>query len=129
MKFIALGFSALIVAIGVLGVVSPGALLGAVESFQTPGGLYLVAGIRLAMAGALFAAAATSRAPTAVRVLGAVTLLVAVATPFFGLERAQQLVTWWSAQGAGFIRAWAACVIGLGLLLAYAVTPQRRAAI
>jgi hypothetical protein len=46
-------------------------------------------------------------------------------TPFFGVERTQAILDWWSAQGTAFARTWAAFALILGLFIVYAVTPRR----
>lgn len=123
MAYVALVLSLSIAALGALGVVSPDRLLGVVRRFQSPAGLYAAAAIRLALGGALFLAAPTSRAPETLRILGIVILVAGVITPFFGLERFRRLLDWWAALGPGVIRAWAAFAAVFGLSLAYAVAP------
>lgn len=123
MTLVALVLSLLIVALGALGIASPSRLLGLVRRFQTPAGLYLAAGVRVALGVALFFAAPTSRAPEFIRILGVVIIVAGLITPFIGLERVRKLVDWWSARGATFVRAWAAFACAFGLVLAYALVP------
>lgn len=123
MALVALIFSLLVAAVGALGVASPSQLLDLVRRFQTTAGLYVAAGLRIVFGAALFLAAPGSRAPELIRVLGAFVFVAGVITPLFGLERFRRLLAWWSAQGAAFVRGWAAVVLLLGLLLAYAVVP------
>lgn len=123
MTIVALTLSLAIAALGAVGIVAPGRLLDVVRHFQTPGGLYVAAGIRLVLGVALLFAASGSRAPVALRILGVFVILVGLATPFFGIDRFRRLLDWWSAQGPGFVRIWAAFALAFGLLLAYAVVP------
>ncbi len=123
MTLVALVLSLFIAALGALGIASPARLLGFVRYFQTPGGLYLAAALRVVLGVALFFTAPTSRAPDLIRILGVVSIVAGLITPFFGLERFRRLLEWWSALGPGFVRAWAAFALVFGLLLAYAVVP------
>jgi hypothetical protein len=66
--------------------------------------------------------------PRVLRVLGAAIVLAGLFTPFFGVERTQAMLTWWSGQGQVFMRASASVAVPFGLFLIYAVTSSRRAA-
>ena len=123
MTLVALIICLLLSALGALGVVSPSRLLGVVQNFQTPLGLYFAAAVRVVLGIALFSAAPTSRAPDLIRILGVVIIVMGVVTPFFGLERFRRLLDWWSAQGSAFIRAWAVLALAFALSLAYAIVP------
>jgi len=124
MAFVALALSLCIAALGVLGVFSPLQLVIVVRHFQTPAGLYAAAALRLVFGVALLLAAPTSRAPAAVRLIGGISFVAGLITPFFGLERFQRLLDWWLAQGPTFIRLWAGFALMFGLLLVYAVIPS-----
>lgn len=102
---------------------SPRTLLGIVRRFQTRAGLYAAAGLRLVLGAALVLAAPTSRAPDVVRILGVLIFASGLVTPWLGLARFRTLLAWWSGRGRGFMRAWAALALVLGLFLAYAVAP------
>ena len=123
MTLVALIICLLTAAFGALGIASPSRLLGVVRYFQTPMGLYFAAGIRVLLGVALLFAAATSRAPGLIHILGVIIIVIGVITPFFGLERFRRLLDWWSAQGSAFIRGWAALAFLFGLSLAYAIVP------
>ena len=122
MTLVALVLSLLVAALGALGVASPSRLLGVVRYLQTPAGLYLTATLRVVLGAALFLAAATSRAPELIRIVGTVIVVTGLVGPFFGLERFRRLLRW-SGRGSVFVRAWAAFAVAFGLLLAYAVVP------
>jgi len=128
MAEVALVISLCIAALGGLGVASPDALLRVVGVFATPIGLYAAAAIRLVFGAALFFAAPTSRAPRTLRIVGVVVFVAGLLTPFIGLERLSELLDWWSGWGPGFLRAWGAVALAMGLLLAHAVFTRRRAA-
>lgn len=121
MAIIAIILSSAVAGMGVLGLASPTTLLAVVRRFQSPSGLYAAMAIRLVLGLALFMAAPGSRAPGVLQVLGIVTMVAGLITPIFGLERFRRLLDWWAAQGAGFIRIWAAFATAFGVYLIYAL--------
>ena len=123
MALIAALFGFLIVALGALGVVSPQRLLALVERSQSERGLYAVAAIRVVMGVVLFLAAAGSRAPAFLRILGVIAVLAGVVTPFFGIERVQAVLSWWSLRAPVVLRSWCLAVVLLGAAIILAVAP------
>ena len=121
MTVIALVFSVLVAALGVLGLVSPAKLLRLEECFRKPPARYVASAIRLLMGAALFLAAPASRAPGVLLTLGVFIFVAGVITLFLGPERFRRLVDWWSAHGPRFARIWAALALVLGVFLAYAL--------
>ena len=121
MQIVALLLSAAVVGLGAIGVASPSHLLAIVGRFQSPGGIYAATAIRLVFGLALFLAAPSTRAPGALQLIGIVIMVAGLITPTVGLERFRRLLEWWSAQGSGFIRAWAAFALAFGLYLVYAL--------
>jgi hypothetical protein len=128
MRWLAILVGLIIAALGILGIAAPTTLLDATGFALTKTGLYVAAALRVVFGLVLIAAAAASRLPKTLRVLGALIVVAGVITPFFGLERARAMVDWWSAQGPLFMRAWAALAVIFGLFIVYAVTPRRPAA-
>ncbi|HNR13621.1 MAG TPA: hypothetical protein PLG17_03660 [Thermodesulfobacteriota bacterium] len=123
MQTLAFVFSLVLVALGIVGVVSPAVILRFARWFARPYGLMTAATVRIIMGVAFFLAAPESRAPAAIRIVGLFIILAGVVTPFFGAGRSQQVITWWSGQGLLFQRAWSGIALLFGLLLAYAVAP------
>jgi hypothetical protein len=121
MAILAILLSAAVAGMGVVGIVSPARLLEIVGKFQTPRGIYAATAIRLVLGVALFLAAPGSRAPALLEILGIVIMVAGLITPVFGLERFRRILDWWSAQGSGFIRAWALCAVAFGAYLVYAL--------
>ena len=121
MTVIALVFSVLVAALGVMGLVSPSTLLRLEEYSRRSPARYLASAVRLLMGTALFFAAPASRTPLVLRYLGVFIFVTGVITLFFGPERFQRLVDWWSAHGPRFARIWAALALALGIFLAYAL--------
>lgn len=126
MTIVAFVLSLLVAALGALGLISPMRLLDIVRHFQSQTGLYAAAAFRVVLGGALFFAAPSSRAPKFLRILGIIILVAGLFTPLFGVERFHQLLSWWSGQGATFMRVWAAFALGFGLFLVFAVAPGLR---
>jgi len=127
MAFVVAIFGILIALLGVGGVVSPPWLLGLVGRLQTRSGLFFTAGIRLLLGVALIFAATDSRAPDLLAVLGVVTIVAGVATPFFGLRRFEALLGWWREQPPLLVRLWCGIVLLLGACLVWAVFPGEAA--
>jgi hypothetical protein len=122
MKVLAFLVALLMILLGVTGLLGPNRLLSIAEYAATPGGLYVAAAIRLAIGIILLGAAAGSRFPNTLRVLGALALIGGIATLFLGVERARAIADWASAQGTTVIRGFAVFAVAIGGFLAYAVS-------
>ena len=118
----------LIVAFGIVGLVTPGQLLGAVQYFVTPVGLYLAAAVRIIFGIVFLGVAPRTRTPTTLRVFGLLVLLNGILTLFIGLPRARGVLAWWSAQGPTVTRFYAGLVLVIGVFVVYTVGTGRRGA-
>jgi hypothetical protein len=118
-----------IAGVGVVGVLAPSLLLDLGRSLLTSSGLYTVAAIRIAFGVLLLLVASLSRMPRTLRVIGAVIILNGLVTPFFGVERSEALLNWFSSQGAAFVRAMALFAIAFGAFVVYVVSTRRRSAV
>jgi hypothetical protein len=125
-KVLAAALGLLLAVAGVLLVAAPTDLLEFGRSILSPSVLYVAAAIRIIFGGVLLWVAPVSRAPTALRVLGAVLVVAGVATPFVGVELSRVVFDWMLAQGSLFTRAWASAAIVLGVLIVYAVIAPRK---
>ena len=123
MQLVALALSILVAVLGALSFVSPVRALNIARVFDSPGGLYALAAIRLLLGAVLFLAGPSSREPEVLRILGILIVVVGIITPFVGLDRQRRVLNWWSARSLGFQRAWAAVGFAFGLCLVYAVAP------
>ena len=117
-----------IAAVGVVGLVAPARLLNTAGAWLSPLTLYVVAAVRVLAGGILLAAARQGRAPTTLRVLGAIFLLNGLVTPAIGLQRARALLEWASLQSFALVRLAAVAALAVGVVVAYASSPSRRAA-
>ncbi len=122
MSFVVAGFSLAIMAIGALGLASPEALMSFVRRWQTPLGIWVAAGFRIAFGVAVWLAAPSSRTPIVLQILGAVSVASGIALPFVGLSRFAAIVSWWERRSAGFKRAWAGVACAFGGFLLWSVT-------
>jgi hypothetical protein len=128
-KLLAMSLGVLLTVVGVLLVAAPSDVLEFGRSILSPSVLYIAAAIRIIFGGVLLWVAPVSRAPTVLRVLGAVFVVAGVATPFVGVKLSRVVFDWMLAQGPLFTRAWASAAIVLGVLIVYAVnTPRKFAA-
>jgi hypothetical protein len=125
MRWLAFVVGSIMAALGILGIVAPTLLLSVAAFALTEVGLYVAAALRVAFGLVLIAAAAASRFPRTLRILGALIVIAGIITPFFGVERARAMVDWWSAHGPTFMRGWAALAVIFGLFIIYAVGPRR----
>ena len=127
-KLLATVMGALIAAIGVVGIAVPSILLEFGRSLQTPSALYVVAAIRVIFGAVLVWVAAASRMPRTLRVIGVVIIVAGLLVPWFGVERTQAMLGWFSSQGSLVMRAWASMAVIFGLFIIYVVNSPRRAA-
>jgi hypothetical protein len=123
-RLIATALALAIAAIGAVGVASPSHLLAFAQSLSEPIAIYAVAAVRVAFGVVLVLAAPGSRMPKTLRVIGIVIIIVGALTPFFGLEQAQALLSWWTSQPLWVMRAWSVLAIAFGAFVAYAVRPR-----
>lgn len=123
MTALAASLGLLIIALGALGLGSPPRLIDFVSRWQSRRGLYVVSGIRIIFGVVLLLAASDSRAPNLLRVLGVVSLVSGVVTPFFGVDRFGALLGWWSRRPQVFVRLWCVVVVLIGAGVVWAVLP------
>ncbi len=125
MRFAALPIALLSIVVGIAGIVSPdGGMAFRRLYFATPGLFYAVVAVRSAMGLGLILAAATSRWPRTLRVLGAVVCLQGLSATLLGLDRARAVMEWEGMQGHALLRAGAAVALASGGLIVFAVTKR-----
>jgi hypothetical protein len=120
MRFLGLAVGMLVILGGAICVVAPETLLSLVRPLVSTAGLYAIAAVRIALGLALMFAARESRAPRAIRVVGAIVISAGFATPFFGVERTRDVLNWGSGPGLMYLRLAACIAIALGGFLVYA---------
>src|SRR5258708_18409347 len=133
MKNLAFVIALLVLALGVTGLFVPTGLVWVGQHSLTPGAFYGIAVVRVLFGLILIRAAAASRAPKTLRILGAVIVLAGLATALtavtglVAIRRVHAIVDWWVQQGSWLVRLSAVPVLALGSFIAYACAPPRRA--
>ena len=121
MVVLAIALSVLIVGFGVWGIVKPASLLAFLSRWQTRGGLWTGAALRLIFGLALWSVAPLSRFPTTLQVVGVIFVVAGIAMPFIGLARFKSMVAWWLNKPPSFTRIWAVATLALGVFFVWAV--------
>ena len=125
MTAVAIGLCLFVAGLGALGVASPPRFLAFIRSLTSLQGFYAIAVFRIAFGATLYLAAEESRAPVLLRLFAILLIASAVVTPIFGHARYRQLIDWWSAGGALYLRIWAGCTVLLAVMLVLALLPVR----
>jgi hypothetical protein len=129
MKTFTLTIALMIAAFGAIGLVSPPYIVWVAEQSLDSGALFFVAIVRITFGALLISAAATSRMPKTLNIIGIVVLLSGVATivmAMFAVDRVTDMVDWWIAQGSTVVRLTAIPLIAVGSFIAYACIPQKK---
>jgi hypothetical protein len=93
--------------------------------FATPARLYAAGAVRVAMGLVVVLAAAASRAPKTLRVLGAVICLQGLSATLMGPAHARAVMEWETMQGTALLRVGAAVALAAGIFLVFAVSGER----
>jgi uncharacterized membrane protein len=127
MKIIALGIAALLILVGLTGVLWPEGLMNLMTYSFTSTGIYVTSITRMVLGALLLVAAAATRTPKTVRVIAVIIFLAGVATALISPDRAQLLRDWWLSHGPDALRI-AACfplAVGFFILVATMTKPRR----
>ena len=109
------------VGVGVLGLVSPDSVTAARRQyFATPAGLYTAGAVRLAMGLVVIRCATASRAPTTLRVLGALMCMQGLSATLLGPEHARTVLEW-EAMRPALLRAGAMVALVSGVFMVFAM--------
>jgi hypothetical protein len=126
LKLVATLMSLAVAGLGVFGIAEPAALLEFGHSLLAPPALYAVAAARILFGALLVFAAAQSRTPRTLRVIGIFIVVAGLLTPLFGPERSAEAFAWLSRQGLSFVRAVAALPVIFAIFLVYAINARLR---
>ena len=113
--------SILVMALGVLGLASPAAMMAFVSRWESRTGLWVAAIVRVIFGVALWFAAPASRAAGVLRVLAVVSVAAACVLPLLGVSRVQSILVWWSRRSPAFVRTWSAAAFVCGAFLLWSV--------
>ena len=116
-----LAIGALIITIGLYGMVAPARLLGLTALFKRPGGLWTAALIRVVLGLAMIVAAPASRLPLFLQIFGGLTVLAGVSIPILGSERVVRMIDWFLGGSHFAIRVWASIAALFGLFMVWLV--------
>jgi hypothetical protein len=126
MKVIALVISALMILLGLTGVLWPEGLMDLVKYSFTPRGIYVTAISRMVLGAFLLVAAQATRTPRTVRVIAVLIFLAGVATALLNAERAQLLQDWWVSHGPDALRIAACFPLAVGFFILGATLTKPR---
>jgi hypothetical protein len=118
MVALALILCAAIAAMGVVMIFKPAIAHELTRLLADKTGMWVATAIRAVLGLGLLAAASDSKAPTLLRLLGLLILLVAIVVPILGLDRHRRMIDWWLARKrtTQIFCGVAALVFGIGLI-------------
>lgn len=123
MKIAALLVAVFTIAVGIAGLIWPDTLTVVRRAyFATPSKLYAAGALRVAMGIVVILAAAASRAPKTLRLLGAIMCMQGVTATFLGHDRARAVMEWETMQGHALLRVGAAVALVAGGFLIFAMS-------
>jgi uncharacterized protein YjeT (DUF2065 family) len=125
MKAIALFIAALIVLLGLTGVLWPEGLMQLATFSFTRTGLYVIAAVRIVLGALLFFAAAATRTPKTVRVIGLIILVAGIATALIPATNAEQMRLWFIARGPNTLRIATCFPLVAGVFIAWTTISRR----
>jgi hypothetical protein len=120
MKAIALALAALMILLGLTGVLWPEGVMGLAKYSFTATGLYVIAVARMLLGALLLLAARATRTPKTVLVIGLLIFVAGIATALMGVERAKLLGDWLLDRGPDFLRLAACLPLAAGCFIAVA---------
>jgi hypothetical protein len=126
MKVIALVIAALMILLGLTGVLWPEGPMELAKYSFTSTGIYVAAVVRIVLGALLFVAASATRTPKTVRVIGTLIFVAGVATALMSAERAQLLNDWWMSHGPDALRIAACFPLAVGFFLAGSTLSKSR---
>jgi len=126
MKALALAIGLVMVVMGIFGLIFPDTLVAISQRFATSNGLWAGAVLRVAVGIVLLLSATGSRAPVALKILGWVSIIAGIITPFYGVSRTQWLIHVLLGNPS-LVRGWAMIAMLVGGLIIWAVRVERSA--
>ena len=115
---LALILCAAIAAMGVVLIFKPALAHDLTRLLSDKTGMWIATAIRVVLGLGLLAAAAESKAPMLLRILGLLILIVAIVVPILGLDRHRRMIDWWLARPrtVQMLCGAVAFVVGVGLI-------------
>jgi drug/metabolite transporter (DMT)-like permease len=106
---------------GVLVIFKPALVQDLARLFADKSGMWIGAAIRAVLALGLFAAAAESKAPMLLRLLGLLILVTAIVMPILGLDRHRRMIDWWLGRKRTTQMLCGVAAFVLGVVLIYVI--------
>ena len=118
MVALALILCAAIAAMGVVMIFKPALAHELTRLLADKTGMWVATAIRAVLGLGLLAAASDSKAPTLLKLLGLLILIVAIVAPILGLDRHRRMIDWWLARKrtTQTFCGIAAFIFGIGLI-------------
>jgi hypothetical protein len=125
-KAIALFIAALLVLLGLTGVLWPEGLMQLATYSFTGSGLYVIGAARIILGGLLFVAASATRTPRTIRVIGLIILIAGIATALIPAERALAMKDMWLSRGPDTLRIAACLPLAVGIFVGLSALTKAR---
>jgi uncharacterized membrane protein YqgA involved in biofilm formation len=119
MKLAVAGLGALIVLVGLVGLLAPARFRAAFNNTTSQSRFLAAIILRLGVGALLWVAADTLRFPQLMRIIAAISIFAAVGVLIMGRERLNKLVDWWLARPHGLLRLSTAFAAAFGGFLVY----------
>lgn len=119
MKLAVAGIGALIVVVGLAGLLAPARFRAAFDSVTSQTRFLFAIVVRLGLGAFLWIVADELRFPQVMRIIAAISIVAAVGILITGRERLDKLVDWWLARSDGLLRLSTALAAAFGGFLIY----------
>ena len=116
-------FGLLLLAVGVIGVFNPKAVIARLQAMTPNVRMGIAVGVRLLMGVLFLLAAGDTRHPTVITVLGWIALVAALLLPLFGTRRLDAMVAWWFERPQGLLRFQFSAALAFAVYLIWAGMP------
>jgi uncharacterized membrane protein len=128
MKTLAFVIGLCIIAIGAVGIFVPSEFVWIAQHSGSRTALAVVAVVRVVLGIVFISAAAASKTPRILRILGYVVLIAGVVTALMaltgaGMESTRAIIDWWLRQGSSVFRLDGALAVAIGGFIAYTCAP------
>jgi len=122
---VVLAFGWLVVGLGAWVVIQPSGLVDLAAVFLRADRLWLVIALRLAIGALMWVAAAGSRTPRTLKVLGALMIFSGLAIPVVGTEGVRSIAEWGAELQPIALRLVGLVTIGFGGFIVWSLWPRR----
>ena len=125
MKAIALIIALMMVSLGLTGVLWPEGLMQLGTYSFSGSGMYVVAAVRIVLGALLFFAAASTRTPKTLRVIGLIILVAGIVTALIPAERALAMKDWFLGRNLNMLRIAVCFPLAVGIFIGWSTFSRR----